>query len=49
MSHSAHLTQPGLACIAVHAADAETAGAVAYALAAHPNGHRAQRALSHSG
>ncbi|MFH8492275.1 DUF6207 family protein [Streptomyces longisporoflavus] len=37
MSHSAHLTQPGLARITVHSADAETAGAVAYAIAAHLN------------
>ncbi|MEU6680980.1 DUF6207 family protein [Streptomyces sp. NPDC046925] len=37
MSHSAHLTQPGLARITVHSADAETANAVAYAIAAHLN------------
>ncbi|MFH8485309.1 DUF6207 family protein [Streptomyces longisporoflavus] len=37
MSHSAHLTQPDLARITVHCADAETASAVAYAIAAHLN------------
>lgn len=36
-TRTAHLTQPGLAQVTIHSADAATVHAVAYAIAAHLN------------